>query len=225
MPTSSCPSGRLEPPMTTMGQGTEMPRVPCTPRASKAMSHTVERCRCRPSGPGGTFSVQAGSGCLGARVTRSKGGVEVGGVQVLAGRHGDDHLPHGMPRTRAGLAMAPCNASGAPRAVTKLAAALARGPSLPVRPGGSLCCSGSCTRGRGLNRRRLWCRMSGNHARNGTYKQGEGCKAPMENGGAKMEQCNNKTNELDEIHRNSHEIWTNFVRISQCLNIETHLFT
>ena len=27
----------------------------------------------------------------------------------------------------------------------------------------------------------------------------------MENGGAKMEQCNNKTNKLDEIHRNSYE--------------------
>ena len=31
----------------------------------------------------------------------------------------------------------------------------------------------------------------------------------MENGGAKMEQCNNKTNKLDEIHRNSYEIRPN----------------
>ena len=60
--------------MTTMGQGKEMPRLPCTPRDSKAMSHTAVRCRCRPSGPGGTFWVQAGSGCLGATVTRSRGG-------------------------------------------------------------------------------------------------------------------------------------------------------
>ena len=32
----------------------------------------------------------------------------------------------------------------------------------------------------------------------------------MENGGANMEQCNSKTNKLDEIHRNSYEIRTNF---------------
>ena len=33
----------------------------------------------------------------------------------------------------------------------------------------------------------------------------------MENGGANMEQPNTKTNKLDEIHRNSYEIRTNFV--------------
>ena len=32
----------------------------------------------------------------------------------------------------------------------------------------------------------------------------------MENAGAKMEQCNNKTKQSDEIHRNSYEIRTNF---------------
>ena len=48
--------------------------MPCSPRDSKTMSHTAERCRCRPSGPGGTICVEAGSGCLGARVTRSGGG-------------------------------------------------------------------------------------------------------------------------------------------------------
>ena len=74
MPPSSCSSGRLEPPMTTMGQGKAMRRMPYTPRASKVMSHTAERCRCRPSGPGGILCVQAGSGCLGARVTRSREG-------------------------------------------------------------------------------------------------------------------------------------------------------
>ena len=64
-PMNSCPSGRLDPPMTTMGQGKEMRRVRCTPRDTKTVSHTAERCRCRPSRPGGTFGVQAGSGCLG----------------------------------------------------------------------------------------------------------------------------------------------------------------
>ena len=48
--------------------------MPCTPRDSNSMSHTALRCRCRPSGPGGTCWVQAGSGCLAARVTRSRGG-------------------------------------------------------------------------------------------------------------------------------------------------------
>ena len=129
MPTSSCPSGRLEPPAATRGQGKEMRRAACTPRASKARSHTAKRCRCRPSGPGATLCVHPGSGCLAARVTWAKGGVEVGGAQVLAGRHGDDHLPHGMPRTGAGLAVAPCSASRAPRGLTTLTAGLARGPS------------------------------------------------------------------------------------------------
>ena len=32
----------------------------------------------------------------------------------------------------------------------------------------------------------------------------------MEEGGAQMEQCNDKTNKLDEIHRNLYEIRTNF---------------
>ena len=59
--------------------------------------------------------------------------------------------------------------------------------------------------------------MSGDHAWNGTYRQGEVCKAPMEKGGAKMGQCNSKTNKLDEIHTNSYEIHTNFVRISHKL--------
>ena len=98
----------------------------------------------------------------------------------------------------------------------------------PVPRAGSLACSGAYTRGRGVNGLRLWCRMSGDHAWNETYRQGEVCKAPMENGGAKMEQCNNKTNNLDEIHRKSYEIGTNFVPISQfhvSFCIHTHAFT
>ena len=74
MPTSSCPAGKLAPPRTTMGQWKETRRVPCTPRDSNTMAHTALRCRCRPSGLGGTCWVQAGSGCLAARVTRSRGG-------------------------------------------------------------------------------------------------------------------------------------------------------
>ena len=60
--------------MTTMGQGKEMHTAPCTPRAYKASSHTAERCRCRPSGPGATLCVHAGSGCLEARLTRTRDG-------------------------------------------------------------------------------------------------------------------------------------------------------
>ena len=74
MPTRSFPAGRLAPPLTTMGLGKEMRKVPCTPRDSKTMCRTALRCRCRPTGPGGTCWVQAGSGCLAARVTRSRGG-------------------------------------------------------------------------------------------------------------------------------------------------------
>ena len=39
------------------------------------------------------------------------------------------------------------------------------------------------------------------------------CKAPTEEGGARMEQGNAKMNKLDEIHANSCEIGTKFVRI------------
>ena len=56
----------------------------------------------------------------------------------------------------------------------------------PVSRAASLSCLGACTRGRGVNRRREWCRMSGEHALIGTYRQGEVCRAPMEKGGAKM---------------------------------------
>ena len=40
------------------------------------------------------------------------------------------------------------------------------------------------------------------------------CKAPMQEGGARMEQYNDETNKLDETHANSHEICTRFVRMS-----------
>ena len=93
----------------------------------------------------------------------------------------------------------------------------------PVPPGRSACSSGN--RARGWYVRRAWCRMSGNHAKNGTYRRGEVCKAQIETRGADMKQCNNKTTKLDEIHRNSYEIRTNFVPISHCLNIHTNSFT
>ena len=138
-----------------------MRRVPCSPRDSKTMSHMAERCRCRPSGPGGTFCVQAGFGCLGARVTRSRGELGVGGAQVLASRHGDDHLPQRMPRTGAGLVVAAERPVRRQPSLRPLPAALGVRPP-PVPPGGSPCSSGN--RGRGLKRRRAWCRMSGDHA-------------------------------------------------------------
>ena len=126
----------------------------------------------------------------------------MGGAQVLA---------DGMGMTTSRLACpAPDLASLWPPAVRPER----REPSLrslPASPGarpppvpraGYLSCSGGCTRGRGVNPRQLWCRMSGDPAWNGTYRQGEVCKLPMENGGAKMEECNNKTNKLDKFRAN-----------------------
>ena len=148
--------------MTTMGQGKVMRRVPCTPRDSKTMSHTAERCRCRPSGPEGTFCVQAGSGCLRAIVTRSGGG-SLWAVPKSSRK--------GMETTTSyGACPAPELTSLWPSAerperrepsLRSLPASLGVRPP-PVPPGGSLC--SSVNRGRGLNRRRVWCRMSGDHA-------------------------------------------------------------
>ena len=66
---------------------------------------------------------------LGGESDPGKGGFEVGVAQVLAGRHGDDHLPDGRTRIGAGLAVAPYGAFRAPRGLTALTAGLARGPS------------------------------------------------------------------------------------------------
>ena len=53
----------------------------------------------------------------------------MGLAQVVAGRHGDDHLARHMPRTGAGFAAGACRTSRAPRAFTARTAGLARGPS------------------------------------------------------------------------------------------------
>ena len=115
--------------MTTMGQGKEMRRVPCTHRDSKTM--------CRPSGPCGTFWVQAGSGCLAAMVTRSRGG------SVWASpKSSRDSMGTATSRATcpgAGLAAGACRTSRSPRPLT---AGLARGPSTtgasgPVATGAS----------------------------------------------------------------------------------------
>ena len=74
MPTSVCPLGRLEPPLTARGQGKGMRRLAGGPWASTANYHRAERCLCHPSGPGNTFCRQAALGYLAARVTRAKGG-------------------------------------------------------------------------------------------------------------------------------------------------------
>ena len=144
----------------------------------------------------------------------------MGGAQVLAGGHGDDHLPHGIPRTGAGVVLAPCSASRTPRGLTALIAGLAQGPSTPGAAGRLALLLGCPHTGPGRQWRRVWWRTSGDQARNGTYRQGEVCKAPMEEEGAKMGQCNEETNQLDkftEIHtklvRNSYEFRTYFVRI------------
>ena len=59
----------------------------------------------------------------------------MGSAQVLAGPHGDHHLPHGMPRTGVGLEVAPFSASQAPRGLTALTTGLARGPSTTIATG------------------------------------------------------------------------------------------
>ena len=101
--------------------------MPCTPRDSNSMSHTALRCRCRPSGPGGTCWVQAGSGCLAAKVTRSRGGVVVGVAQLVAGRLGHHHLARHMPLGGAGLPAS--RTSRALRPLTAHTAGLAWCPS------------------------------------------------------------------------------------------------
>ena len=194
--------------MTTMGQEEEIRRVPCTPRDSKTMSHTAERCRCRPSGPGGTFRVQAGSGYLGPRVTQSGGGSLWASPKSLQDAMGTTTSRGACPAPL--LASLPAPAKRPERrepSLRALPASLGVRPP-PVPPGGSPCSSGNWVRGRYLPR--AWCRMSGDHAYNGTYRRGEVCKAPIENGGANMKQCNNRTKKLDEIHRNSYESRTNF---------------
>ena len=229
MPTSSCPAGRLAPPLTTMGQGKEMRKVPCTPRDSNTMSHTALRCRCRPSGPDGPCWVQAGSGCLAARVTRSRGGSVWASpswsrdgmgtttsratcpVAVLAS------LPPERPERRdPSLRTLPASLGGRPPQEPA-------GWSPPGPLGGPACSSGN--RGRGLYLRLVWCRISGDQAVNGTYKFGEVCKAQIEKGGVHTRQCKSKRSKLDESHRNSYEIGTKFVRISRFQNIHTNLFT
>ena len=209
-----------------------MRKVPCTPRDSRNMSHTAEGCPCRPSGPGGTCWVQPGSGCLAARVTRSKGGGSVWDSPKSL-RDGMGTTTSRATCAAAVLASLPVPAERPERREPSLCTLLASlggrpppvptGRSPPVPPGGSPCSSGN--RGRGLYLRLVWCRISGDHAKNGTCRCGEVCKAQIEKRGVDMRQCNNKGNKLDEIHRNSYEIHTNFVRVSNFQNIHTNLFT
>ena len=175
MPISSCPVGRLDPPRTTMGQGKEMRRVPCTPHDSNTMSHTALRCRCRPSGPGGTCWVQAESGCLAARVTRSRGGSLWASPNSSRDGWGTttSHAtcPEGVLASLPPERRERCDPS-----LRTLPASLgARPPPVPAGwspPGpsaGSACSSGN--RGWGLYLRLVWCRISGDQAVNGTCMQ------------------------------------------------------
>ena len=66
----------------------------------------------------------------------------MGLAQVVAGRHGHDHLARHRPRGGAGLAAGACRTSRVPRALTAHTAGLARGPSTtgasgPVATGAS----------------------------------------------------------------------------------------
>ena len=223
------PLGQVAPPpLTTMGQGKEMRKVPCTPRDSKTMSHMAVTCRCRPSGPGGTCWVQAGSGCLAARVTRSKGGSVW--ASPKSSRAGMGTTTSRATCPAAVLVSLPVPAERPERREPSLRTMLAllggrlppvpAGGSPPVPPGSSPCSSGN--RGRGLYLRLVWCRIFGEHAKNGTCRCGEVCKAQIEKGGVDKRQCNNNRNKTDEIHRKSYKIRTKFVRTSYefCANFK-----
>ena len=185
MPTRSCPAGRLGPTLTTMGQGKEMRKVPCTPHDSTTMSHTAVRCRRRPSGPGGTCRVQAGSGCLTARVTRSRGGSVWASPNSSRDGMGTTTLratcpvavlaslpPERPERRNPSLRTLPASLAWRP-STTGACGLVASGAF-----GGSACSSGN--RGRGLYLRLAWRRISGDHAVNGTCRCGEVCKAQTE---------------------------------------------
>ena len=182
-----------------------------------------------PIGPGRHLLIQAGSGCLAARVTRSKGGSVWASpnssrdgmgtttsratclVAVLASLP-----PEGPKRRDPSLRTLPASLGGRPPPEPA-------GGSPPGPSGGSACSSGN--RGRGLYLRLVWCRISGDQAVNGTCRCGEVCKAQIEKGGVHTRQCKSKRSKVDEIHRNSYEIRANFVRISHFQNIHTNLFT
>ena len=149
--------------------------MPCTPRDSNTMSHTALRCRCRPSGPGGTCWVQAGSGCLAAKVTPSRGG------SLWASPNSSrDGWGTTTSRTTCPLAvlasLPPERRERCDPSLRTLPASLgARPPPVPAGwspPGpsaGSACSSGN--RGLGLYWRLVWCRISGDQAVNGTCMQ------------------------------------------------------
>ena len=149
--------------------------MPCTARDSNTMSHTALRCRCRPSGPDGTCWVQAGSGCLAARVTRSRGG-------SLWASPNSSRDGWGTTTSRATCPLAvlaslpPERRERCDPSLRTLPASLgARPPPVPAGwspPGPSACsaCS-SGNRGRGVYLRLVWCRISGDQAVNGTCMQ------------------------------------------------------
>ena len=131
MPTRSCPSGRWETPHDHNGAGEGDAEGDLHPPGVQGEVPYGCEMPLPPVGPGrhplrlGRIWLTGGEG------DPDQGGGEVGGAQVLAGQHGDDHLPHGMARTGVGLTVAPCGASRAPRGLTSLTAGLARGPSTP----------------------------------------------------------------------------------------------
>ena len=136
--------------------------MPCTPRGSKCYHVPHGRQMPLPSvGPWRHLLRPERIRLPGGQGDPVQGGLGVGGAQVIAERHADDHLPRRLLHTGAGLAVAPCRASRAPRTLTAPTAGLAGVRPPPVPPGGSPCSSGNGSRG--WYRRRAWCRMSGDH--------------------------------------------------------------
>ena len=149
--------GALHPPglQDHVPHGSEMPPPPIGPGR-----HLLGPGRIRlPGGSGDPF----------------QGVVGVGLAQVVAGWHGQDHIARHMPRGGADLATGACRTSRAPRALAAHTAGLAQGPSTTGASGavatgasGRLAISWG-NRGRGLYLRRVWCRKSGDHAKNRAY--------------------------------------------------------
>ena len=165
MPTSSCPSVRLEPPMTTMGQGEgdaegalhppglqgqvpqgrEMPLPPLRPGR-----HPVRPSRIRLPGDEGDHGQGGGSRWAVPESWRDSMGTTTSRTACPAPELASLSPPAVHPERREA-------------SVRSLPAPLGARPR-PVPRADSLSCSGACTRDRGANRCRVWCRTSGDQA-------------------------------------------------------------
>ena len=125
------PLGKVGPPRDHHGAGERDVEGALHPPGLQDHVPMAERRRCRPSGSGGTFWVQARSGCLAARVTWSRGGLVWAWPKSSGDGMGTTTSRATCPAGGAGLAAGACRTSIPPRALTAHTAGLARGPSTP----------------------------------------------------------------------------------------------